>query len=104
MNREEFKTYVLEQVPHYAECGLLDDGEPFWIPEFAENRKCKVFVETKDFSWWALVNDSRDEFYKWNKKHLSKKPLCFVSDSEHHREWWGFENEQDAVLFVMRWS
>jgi hypothetical protein len=103
MNREEFKAYVLEQVPHYAECGLLDDGEPFWIPEFAENRMCKVFAETKlliGFKWLG----ERETFNKWNKKHLSKVPMCFVCDSENNREWWGFENEQDAVLFVMRWS
>jgi hypothetical protein len=103
MNREEFKAYVLEQVPKYAECGLLDDGEPFWIPEFAENRKCKVFVEIEQLMGSKWLGE-RDPFYEWNKKHLSKTPLCFVSDGEKNREWWGFENEQDAVLFVMRWS
>ena len=97
MNREEFKAYALKQVPTYASCGLLDDGEPFWIPEFAENRKCNVFVETKQIK-------VRYEFRQWNKRHLSCAPLCFVSDSEKDREWWGLDNQQDATLFALRWS
>lgn len=102
MNREEFKQFVISKIPKYKNMGFLEDEEPFWIPEFRDGWKASYFAETK-----VMQNASgigKREFWEWCKNNLSKNPLCFMNDTSRNVELWGFNTEQDLILFLLRWS
>lgn len=101
MNRDEFKKMAtqLYNNGNWPE-EIENDQEPFWIPEYRDGWQASVFLVTKVLPWVS----QRDEFWEWCKMNLSKNPLCFMSDVENNIEWWGFNSEQDAVLFSLRWA
>lgn len=97
MNREEFKAFVAGQVPKYLDCGLNSDDGLFWIPEQSAKWQASYFCECWSF---AIVNK---DFLLWVNEYTTKRPLCFMVNSEEKKQWWGFNTEQDMLAFLMRW-
>lgn len=48
------------------------------------------------------IKTTKESFYKWTDKNLSGKFCCLSSDGEY-KEYWGFENETDAIKFKLTW-
>lgn len=101
MNRDEFKQHALV-IYNNSSIGqsIIDDGEPFWIPEYREGWQASVFIVTKCMRHQYKPDNT---FWSWCRNNLTKMPLCFMSDIDNNIEWWGFNTEHDASLFLMKW-
>ena len=107
MDRTEFKKYACDyfkiksteadQDKDYWYDIILNDEEPFWIPEYRDGWKAQHFIVSKNPIELTITNKG----WVWCQDHLSKIPLCFMSGKE---DWWGFNTEEDAVLFVMKFA
>ena len=102
MNREEFKLKAASEYPEW-DAQILRDEEPFWVPEYRDGWKASHFAETPlvRHKWGSSSQHRR--FWQWCKTELSVVPMCFMCDSDNNREWWGFNTEEDLVMFMMKW-
>lgn len=100
MNRDRFKEFVLDSWgwEDIDLMGLFTDTEPFWTPEVSSGWQAGYFCEC-----WPRVKSST-EFYNWNQQNLSRYPLCYMSDLDSLKEWWGFATEEDLMMFLLRWA
>ena len=110
MTRDEFKqlalkVYCTDRDDNWRDI-IINDKEPFWIPEFREGWQANYFLITKvmPHSPASLSKKVKSIFWDWCKDTLSKVPMCFMSDIDNNIEWWGFNTEQDAMLFALRWA
>lgn len=103
MDRNEFKHHACRTYGRSMRGSIMGETEPFWSPEFRDGWKASFFIECKVIYNSRWESTLRSDFWSWNKTNLSKVPLCFMCDSINDKEWWGFNTEQDAVLFLMKW-
>lgn len=103
MNREEFKYHACRSYGNMVE-SIMNDTEPFWIPEIRAGWKASEFLEIKSIGIGGKHHEDVSKFWEWCSENLSKNPLCFVSDSCWKKEWWGFNSEEDAVMFKLRFG
>lgn len=109
MNRSEFKKFAIENLQQPDDNNRWEDiiqheMEPFWIPEKRDGWHAKYFIETIVVGQRSSRDPFDLGFWHWCEKYMSKTPLCFMSDSRNNKEWWGFNNEEDATLFILKWS
>jgi hypothetical protein len=90
LDRSEFKRFFASVVD------VIPDNSILWIPEQRDNVTCTHFLQTSSFFDPLLMWD-------WAKENLKGKVLCF-SMSHLHEAWWGFTDESDVALFILRWS
>jgi hypothetical protein len=95
-NRIEFADhvdkYLREHGPH-----CIREDHPLWYIEKSVNVKCNYFVKA------VVTTLDSEEYLEWVRVNLTGVMLCYVSDKYEKEEWWGFENEQDAIIWVLRW-
>ncbi len=106
MTRDEFKDYACQFFSNKkSESGsdkeywhdiIMNDEEPFWIPEYRDGWKANHFVVTNCTVEITISNGG----WTWCKEHLSKVPMCFMTGQK--TDWWGFNTEEDALWFVMK--
>jgi hypothetical protein len=104
MNRDEFKQMAVK-IYDNSKLGnsVMADTESFWSPEYRDGWKASVFAVTKCMPCMSSFG-YRKSFWGWCTKNLSRVPMCFMSDIDNNIEWWGFNTEEDATLFLMRWQ
>ena len=104
MTRNEFCEYVLNEFSHAWGAANMQDGAALWIPEEREGWKASYFAVTP-----VIIELNRSgakvkkEFWDWCKENITKPPLCYMSNNIEDKEWWGFNTEQDMLLFILRW-
>ena len=98
MTRDEFKQHAMLTYYTKEDLGILDDNEPFWIPEYREGWKASCFIEC------YIGRIHKETFWEWCRNNMSKVPMCFMSNKPERKEWWGFNTEEDMMLFLLRWS
>jgi hypothetical protein len=101
MTRSEFCDYVLTDFGHAWSEINLQDGMPLWIPEERDGWKASYFAVTPCLK--SVGCDDTIEFWEWCRLHLSKTPLCYMSNVDHNKEWWGFNTARDMSWFILRW-
>jgi hypothetical protein len=79
--------------------GLGNDSSPLWAAEEAHST-CQWFVCVKPLK----AHRFKTEYWQWCNATLSGKLLCYSSDSEDQKEWWGFTDKQDIVLWTLKWT
>ena len=94
LSREEFAHFF-----NALREGLGDAKSPLWIPE-DKNTKCSWFVCVPPLK----VHTYKSEYYDWCRATLQGEVRCFSSDSEDKKEWWGFTNKEDIVLWTLKWT
>jgi hypothetical protein len=75
-----------------------EDG-PLWSyeKEFAK-QKCLFFLKTTDFRSLLII---KNNYWDWCREHLQGQMLCYsFGESE---QWWGFTNEKDIALWMLKW-
>jgi hypothetical protein len=110
MNRQEFKYHACRTYGNMVE-SIMNETEPFWIPEYREGYKASCFMVTKRIPNKRILRttvnkkiDIPGAFWDWCRDNMSKLPMCFMSDSFNDVEWWGFNTEDDAALFLLKWT
>ena len=78
--------------------GLGNDDSPLWIPEESGDR-CEMFVCVKPIG----VSRFKWAYYNWCNTTLKGKVFCYSSDPDNQKEWWGFTNRDDIVLWMLKW-
>lgn len=100
ITRAEFKHLAKTWHPH--EDWSLPDS-PLWIPEHRDFVIPEWFVCVYPIKIGETRQDCQD-FWDWCADNLSGKLLCYMSDTDDQEEWWGFTNQKDIVLWMLRWA
>lgn len=82
-----------------TDCG--DDNHPLWLAEKFDptNRiKCNWFVCVVPFTANAQY------YWDWCNSTLAGQVACFSSDDHEQEEWWGFTNENDTLIWLLKWT
>jgi len=103
MTRSEFCDYVLKEFRHSWSLTNLQEGMPIWIPEERAGWKASYFAVTPCLDIVSKHHEDVSEFWEWCRLHLSRTPMCYMSNSQRNQEWWGFNTEQDQLLFTLKW-
>lgn len=78
--------------------GLGNDDSPLWIPEENNNPS----------QWFVCVNPIgvhrfKQDYYQWCNSTLKGQVLCYSSDRDDKKEWWGFTDMDDIVVWSLKW-
>ena len=78
--------------------GLGNDNSPLWIPEENEGQSswfvCVKPIGAHRFKW---------EYWNWCNTTLRGQVRCYSSDPDDKKEWWGFTNKDDIVVWTLKW-
>ena len=93
LTRQEFAEYF-----NSLDVRLGVDDSPLWIPD-----------EDAPSQWFVCVNPIgvhkfKNKYYDWCDTTLAGKIRCYSSDSYNDKEWWGFTDKQDIVLWTLKWT
>lgn len=77
-----------------------EDG-PLWIPEQANSTRCRWFVKVKPILT-PYSNSYSNSYWDWCDYCLQGKVMCFSSSDTE--EWWGFNNKDDILIWLLKWS
>lgn len=92
LERQEFADYFKS-----LDERLAGTDSPLWIPD--EGTPSKWFVCTKPIG----VHRFKFSYYDWCNKTLKGRVRCYSSDTDNEQEWWGFTNQEDIVLWTLKW-
>ena len=100
LNRKEFVDEMNEIMHHHGkDCSdedhILWEAEKYLIPPY----KCQWFVLVA-----PIDTHSSKTYWDWCDSTLRNSAHCFSSDDREHEEWWGFVEEQDAVIWALKWA
>ena len=93
LTREQFTNHFNQLHP-----GLGDEDSQLWAPEIWE-------PDAKPSAWFVYVETGhwhKTEFWRWCRQHCRGTVLCYSSSEAG--AWWGFEQCEDILLWVMRWA
>lgn len=93
LTRTEFIKYANKHWPRIG----TDNTSPLWIPEVSLGEKCQYFLFIPMMQRW-----NKSDFWEWSDKLLIGKTRCFMRGNDG--EIWGFTNEDDINMFLLRWS
>ena len=79
--------------------GLGDKCSPLWLPE-EDGSPSKWFVCVKPLKSHSF----KQRYWNWCNTTLSGKVRCYSSYSDNQKEWWGFTDKQDIVLWTLKWT
>lgn len=98
-NRQEFATVFEEMKP-----GLGAPDSPLWLPEHSlKPDTCEYFICVGPVRpVWD--DDDAGLFWDWNEENLQGHVRCFSSNSRDREEWWGFTDESDIMLWILKWA
>jgi hypothetical protein len=78
--------------------GLGNSNSGLWAYEQAHKFKSQHFICVKSIT----INDG-DEFIQWVKDNCSGRVSCYSSNG-NDEEWWGFTDESDIMIWILRWA
>ena len=97
LDRQQFADHIESRTP-----GLADRQSPLWIPEQHYEARFVWFLRLPTFA------KPDPEFWIFNRECLTGKVACFSSgldtDTGESWDWWGFTNQDDIPVFILRWS
>lgn len=96
ITREEFAR-------HWDRVDLGGHDSPLWIPEHGANAKCNWFICINPIAHQIHSHEKLD-FWLWCDTKLNGIVRCFSSNYDDQTEWWGFESQQDAVWWMLKWG
>ncbi len=95
-NRQQFADMWNEE-----KHGLGELDSPLWIPEETFSPvKCEWFVCVEPL---LAVRTSKNLFWDWCNKNLKGQCRCFSSNPDSQEEWWGFTDNKDIPLWMLKW-
>lgn len=89
LTRQEFINLRNSMTPNFG-----DENSPLWEVEKSYQFRSEWFI-------FARLNDPSDDYWDWCCATLKRAPLCYISD--YNGEWWGFEFEDDATIWYLKW-
>ncbi len=96
LTREQFVDWWDQVVP---ENPANRPDHPLWIPE-TEMRPGPAS------SWFVKASCRRTgqpDYWSWCDANLEGIVRCYMLDEEADAEWWGFTNQKDMVIWMLKW-
>lgn len=93
LNRQEFADYF-----ELLDKRLAGPSSPLWIPD--EDDPSKWFVCVKPIG----VHRFKFSYYDWCNNTLMGRVRCYSSNTEDEQEWWGFTEQKDIPIWMLKWS
>lgn len=92
-----------EFAQHFDELqyGLGQPDSPLWCPEESDNKPSKWFVCVRPLT--VTVSGFKQDYWSWCNKTLQGQVKCYSSDSDNHQEWWGFTDQKDISVWMLKW-
>jgi hypothetical protein len=100
ITRKEFKNQILQWFPAHPE--MADADSVVWFPEH-DKITCHWFVAVAPIKV-SQTTDYKQGYWDWCNKNINGHVRCFMSDSDHNQEWWGFTKYTDIPWWMLRWS
>lgn len=95
LSRAEFAHYF-----NALKEGLGNEGSPLWVPDYdGDGSPGLWFVCVKPIG----AHRFKLQYYDWCNKTLKGKVRCYSSDTADKKEWWGFTNKEDIVVWSLKW-
>lgn len=79
--------------------GLGNDASPLWIPDEGQTLPSQWFVCVKPIG----VHRFKSDYYQWCNSTLKGQVRCYSTSSDDQKEWWGFTNREDIVVWSLKW-
>lgn len=101
LNRQEFiAEFNIIMRNHGKDCA--DPDHIIWEAEkyITPPHKCQWFVCVTPLD----VDRNISNYWEWVKETLNEVVVCFSTDPAEQAEWWGFTDEQDAVIWTLKWA
>jgi hypothetical protein len=101
LTREEFTDEFNRIMRNHGDCSAPD--HPLWEAEkFTERQiKCQHFVCIKPI---VQQDWKKAEYWHWVNTTLQGDITCYSSDDREQEEWWGFTNEADIAIWMLKWA
>lgn len=101
IDRETFKEKIIKPLfPEHPE--IIAPKSALWIPE--ENKLiCKWFLNAKPVNV-SKNSETKKSYWKWCNQNLKGHTRCFMSNPEEQTEWWGFTEQIDIPLWILKWQ
>ena len=100
ITREEFIAWWDKLVP---ENPANRPDHPLWIPE--------TQLKPGPPSQWFVQHYYKEEldngeYWTWCNANLRGQARCYMQNEEEGNcwEWWGFTDQQDVVLWMLKWA
>lgn len=94
--REQFIEWWNSWVP---ENPALKRDHPLWIPE--------TEIKPGPPSQWFIKNyfdSDTDGYWAWCDANLQGMIRCYMVDDNEGWEWWGFTEESDMTVWMLKWA
>ena len=92
LSRQEFADYF-----ESLDKRLAGPDSPLWIPD--EGTPSKWFVCVRPIG----VHRFKFGYYDWCNKTLEGRVRCYSSSNDDEQEWWGFTEQKDIPLWMLKW-
>jgi len=79
--------------------GLGGPESSLWAGEEDGDPVSQWFVNVKQ-----IPTANKPSFWDWVKENMQGKIRCYSSDSIYNEEWWGFADQYDVPLWLLKWA
>lgn len=103
INRDQFIAYWNDM-----QDGLGQDDSILWTVENTFTQKSKWFINVKGVDLQKNRDGQlRELYHPWCTAYLQGHVICYSSAKDSGGkdcEWWGFEFEEDILMWVLKWA
>ena len=98
VTRHEFRQWVKKRYPNFYKW-----DSPLWSIE-DKKRPSKWFAQVRPVAMNRDGRRRKEEYWAWCNENMQGRLLCYYSDFENQREWWGFTKKEDITLWLLKWN
>jgi len=107
LNRDEF-IVAMNKIIRNEKNDCADPNHVLWYAEkFSKDYRiyCKWFVcVTPIDTTYHKDNWPQTSYWPWVGATLKGDIACFSSDTNEKEEWWGFTDQADMTMWMLKWA
>lgn len=95
LTRSEFEQWMVRE---FDDPAIVATKSALWIPEDRPGLKCQHFV------FGSTDRAGKEEYWQWCTSVLKGYVRCFWANSDTGEEWWGFTEQEDIPIWILKWT
>lgn len=99
VTRHEFRQWVKQRCPEFYKW-----DSPLWSVEYKLKNQPEWFAMVQPVATNRNGRLRKEEYWAWCDQHMQGELLCYYSDRDNQREWWGFTKKEDIALWLLKWT
>lgn len=96
LTREQFVDWWDQVVP---ENPANRPDHPLWIPE----TEIRPGAPSGWFVKASCRRTGQPDYWSWCDANLKGMVRCYMLDEQADAEWWGFTNQEDLLIWMLKW-